>query len=125
MLRPKLNAEFPGTMFYFLPADMITQILNFGLPAPIDVQVDGANSEGNRQLADRLLNRIRQVPGMVDLRIQQPFDQPKLHITCRPDESGTGRIHAVRHRRRPARLAQRQFPDHAHVLPEPEERSHL
>jgi multidrug efflux pump subunit AcrB len=79
-LRTKLNAEFPGTMFYFLPADMITQILNFGLPAPIDIQVDGANSEGNRQWADRLLSRIRQVPGMVDVRIQQPFDQPKLHV---------------------------------------------
>jgi len=79
-LRPRLNAEFPGTTFYFLPADMITQILNFGLPAPIDIQVEGADSEGNRQWADRLLSQVRQVPGMVDLRIQQPFDQPKLHI---------------------------------------------
>ena len=47
-LRPKLNSEFPGVMFYFLPADMITQILNFGLPAPMDVQVEGADLEGNR-----------------------------------------------------------------------------
>ena len=68
-------------MFYFLPADMVTQILNFGLPAPIDVQVVGANSEGNRKFADQLLSQMRQVPGLVDLRIQQPFDQPKLHIT--------------------------------------------
>ena len=68
-------------MFYFLPADMITQILNFGLPAPIDVQVEGADSQANRQFADQLLSQIRQVPGLVDLRIQQPFDQPKLHIT--------------------------------------------
>ena len=67
-------------MFYFLPADMITQILNFGLPAPIDVQVEGADSEANRRFADQLLSQIRQVPGVVDLRIQQPFDQPKLHI---------------------------------------------
>jgi multidrug efflux pump subunit AcrB len=80
-LRPRLAAEFPGTMFYFLPADMITQILNFGLPAPIDVQLVGANAEGNRKLADQLLSRIRQVPGVVDPRVQQPFDQPKLHIT--------------------------------------------
>jgi multidrug efflux pump subunit AcrB len=80
MLRPKLNAEFPGVMFYFLPADMITQILNFGLPAPIDIQVDGADSEDNRKFADQLLSQIRQVPGVVDLRVQQPFDQPKLHI---------------------------------------------
>ncbi len=79
-LRPKLAAEFPGTMFYFLPADMITQILNFGLPAPIDIQVEGMNVEGNRVWADRLLSQIRQVPGMVDTRIQQPFDEPTLHI---------------------------------------------
>jgi multidrug efflux pump subunit AcrB len=79
-LRPKLINEFPGVTFYFLPADMITQILNFGLPAPLDVQVDGADSEHNRLFADQLLSQIRQVPGVVDLRIQQPFDQPKLHI---------------------------------------------
>jgi multidrug efflux pump subunit AcrB len=79
-LRPKLAAQFPGTMFYFLPADMITQILNFGLPAPIDVQVEGADSEANRLFADKLLNQMRNVPGLVDLRIQQPFDQPGLHI---------------------------------------------
>src|SRR5579863_5125436 len=80
-LRPKLESEFPGTMFYFLPADMITQILNFGLPAPIDVQVEGADLQANRDWADQLLNQIRQVPGVVDLRVQQPFDQPELHIT--------------------------------------------
>ncbi len=79
-LRPKLLAEFPGTTFYFLPADMITQILNFGLPSPIDIQVAGANLTGNRFFADNLLNQIRSVPGVVDLRVQQPFDQPLLHI---------------------------------------------
>ena len=81
-LRKRLAQEFPGTTFYFLPADMVTQILNFGLPAPIDVQVVGANSEGNRKFADQLLSKIRDVPGLVDLRIQQPFDQPLLHITA-------------------------------------------
>jgi multidrug efflux pump subunit AcrB len=79
-LRPKLVSRFPGTIFYFLPADMITQILNFGVPAPIDVQVEGADSDANRDFADQLLSQIRQVPGVVDLRIQQPFDQPKLHV---------------------------------------------
>ncbi len=79
-LRSKLTSEFPGVIFYFLPADMITQILNFGLPAPIDVQVEGANTEANRKFADQLLSQIRQVPGIVDLRIQQAFDQPKLQI---------------------------------------------
>jgi CzcA family heavy metal efflux pump len=80
-LRRKLPREFPGTTFYFLPADIVTQILNFGLPAPIDIQLDGRDIEGNRQLADRLLTQLRQVPGIADLRIQQNFDQPKLHIT--------------------------------------------
>jgi multidrug efflux pump subunit AcrB len=80
-LRSKLNEEFPGTLFYFLPADMVTQILNFGLPAPIDIQIEGNNVAGNRRFADQLLAQLRPVPGVVDLRIQQPFDQPKLHIT--------------------------------------------
>ncbi len=80
-LRPKLLRQFPGTMFYFLPADMITQILNFGLPAPIDIQIEGADTQANRRFADQLLSQIRQVPGLVDLRIQQPFDQPTLNIT--------------------------------------------
>jgi multidrug efflux pump subunit AcrB len=80
-LRSKLIHQFPGVVFYFLPADMVSQILNFGLPSPIDVQVVGANSEGNRRFADDLLNRMRSVPGLVDLRIQQPFDLPRLHVT--------------------------------------------
>ena len=80
-LRPELNRQFPGTIFYFLPADMITQILDFGLPAPIDIEIDGVDLEGNRRVADQMLTRVRQVPGIVDARIQQPFDQPKLHIT--------------------------------------------
>ncbi|HYA17731.1 MAG TPA: efflux RND transporter permease subunit, partial [Bryobacteraceae bacterium] len=81
MLRKQLAAEFPGVTIFFLPADMVTQILNFGLPAPIDVQVVGNNIEGNRQFADQLLAQLRGVPGLVDMRIQQPFDAPKLAIT--------------------------------------------
>ena len=79
-IRLKLNQEFPGVTFYFLPADIVSQILNFGLPAPIDVQIVGQNLDGNRAFADQLLNKIKFVPGIVDLRIQQTFDQPKLHI---------------------------------------------
>jgi multidrug efflux pump subunit AcrB len=79
-IRLKLNEEFPGVTFYFLPADIVSQILNFGLPAPIDVQVVGTNLQANRQFADNLLNQLKFVPGIVDLRIQQTFDQPKLHI---------------------------------------------
>ena len=79
-LRHSLNQEFPGTTFSFLPADMVTQILNFGLPAPIDIQVDGSNTVGNQKFADSLLNQISRVPGIVDLHIQQPSDQPELLI---------------------------------------------
>jgi multidrug efflux pump subunit AcrB len=79
-LRLKLATQFPGTAFYFLPTDMVSQILNFGLPAPIDVQVTGRRLEENRQFADNLLARLKYIPGMVDLRIQQPFDLPRLKI---------------------------------------------
>jgi CzcA family heavy metal efflux pump len=79
-LRLKLATRFPGTAFYFLPTDMVSQILNFGLPAPIDVQVTGRRLEENRQFADELLAKLKYIPGMVDLRIQQPFDLPKLDI---------------------------------------------
>jgi multidrug efflux pump subunit AcrB len=79
-LRLSLAKNFPGVMFAFLPSDMVSQILNFGLPAPIDIQVVGNNLEGNRVWANNLLQRVRHVPGTADLRIQQPFDQPFLHL---------------------------------------------
>src|SRR5271155_1097877 len=80
-LRDKLSREVPGTIFYFLPSDIVTQILNFGLPAPIDVQIDGADINGNRKVANDLLLQLQKVPGLVDSRIQQTFDYPKFDIT--------------------------------------------
>jgi CzcA family heavy metal efflux pump len=79
-LRLKLPQEFPGITFSFLPADIVSQILNFGLPAPIDVQIVGFNVSANRIFADNLLQRMEKIPGTVDLHIQQPFDQPYLHV---------------------------------------------
>jgi multidrug efflux pump subunit AcrB len=79
-LRMDLPREFPSAMFYFLPADMVTQIVNFGLPAPIDIQIDGADIDRNRQVADQILSEIRTVPGIVDARIEQAFDYPKFDI---------------------------------------------
>jgi multidrug efflux pump subunit AcrB len=79
-MRKSLPQEFPGVQFAFLPADIISQILNFGLPAPIDVQVIGLDIDANRIYAAKLLNQLRTVPGLVDLHIHQLFDQPKLHI---------------------------------------------
>jgi len=79
-LRLTLPKQFPGVTFAFLPADMVSQILNFGLPAPIDVQVVGNDMEGNRRYADALLSKLKYVSGTADLRIQQPFDQPYLRL---------------------------------------------
>ena len=79
-LRLSLASQFPGVMFAFLPSDMVTQILNFGLPSPIDIQVIGNDLQGNRAWASELLQQLRYVPGTADLRIQQPFDQPFLHL---------------------------------------------
>jgi multidrug efflux pump subunit AcrB len=79
-LRKSLPGEFPGTTFYFLPSDIVTQILNFGLPAPIDVQFEGQNIADNRVVADKMLEELRHVPGLVDLRIQQPDDYPVFSV---------------------------------------------
>ncbi len=79
-LRLKLAREFPGVTFAFLPADIVTQILNFGLPSPIDIQVVGENLKANHAFANRLLEQVKYVPGIADLRIQQAFDQPRLNI---------------------------------------------
>ena len=79
-LTQSLRQQYPDVTFAFLPADMQSQILNFGLPAPIDIQIAGPDSESNRKFADSLLMQLRHVPGAADLRIQQAFDQPKLHL---------------------------------------------
>jgi len=79
-LRDKLTSQFPGTEFYYLPTDIVSQILNFGLPAPIDVQISGLQVEQNRDLALKMMQQISRIPGATDLRLQQPFDQPKFTV---------------------------------------------
>ncbi len=79
-LREILNNKFPGTTFSELPVDMTTQILNFGLPAPIDVQIVGPDLAGNHAFANRLLARLRYVPGTTDMHIQQAFNEPRLFV---------------------------------------------
>jgi len=74
MLREELPARFPGVVFSFLPADIISQILNFGAPAPIDLQVRGPNLEANYKYATELLRRLRHIPGLADARIQQSLN---------------------------------------------------
>jgi multidrug efflux pump subunit AcrB len=80
LLREQLPQDFPGVQFYFQPADIVTQILNFGTPAPIDVQVVGQNQVQNYAVAEKLANRLRRLPGAVDVHVQQAFDSPTLRM---------------------------------------------
>ncbi|HEV2209875.1 MAG TPA: efflux RND transporter permease subunit [Verrucomicrobiae bacterium] len=79
-LRHVLPQQFPGTMFYFLPADIVSQSINFGLPAPFDIQVVGRDQAHNRQIANWLAEQVRHVTGAVDVRVQQPADLSKLEF---------------------------------------------
>src|ERR1700674_1390052 len=79
-LRDKLPQQFPGVQFFFQPADIVTQILNFGTPAPIDVAITGNDLWGNFQVAQKLANEIRHIPGAVDVHVQQAFDAPTLRL---------------------------------------------
>jgi multidrug efflux pump subunit AcrB len=79
-MREQLPRLFPGTSFAFLPADIVNQILNFGAPAPIDLQVRGNNLNANFVYATKLLNQIRRIPGVADARIQQSTNNPTFNI---------------------------------------------
>ena len=79
-LRLALNRDFPGVTFYFLPADIVSQTINFGLPAPFDIQVLGRDLAANQQVAAGIAEKIHHVPGAVDVRIQQPADLPRFEF---------------------------------------------
>jgi multidrug efflux pump subunit AcrB len=79
-LRRRLPSEFPGVQFFFQPADIVTQILNFGTPAPIDIQITGTNQPANYVIGLKLANEIRHIPGAVDVHVQQAFDAPTLFM---------------------------------------------
>jgi len=79
-LRQELPRRFPGVEFFFQPADIVTQILNFGLPAPIDIQVIGADIQSNYAIAQQIANRLRRVPGTADVHVQQMLGLPTLHL---------------------------------------------
>ena len=80
MLREKLPVMYPGVTFSFLPADIVTQILNFGTPAPVDIQIVGNDLNAERDYADLVLNKVRRIPGVADARIQQAFQGPTLNV---------------------------------------------
>jgi multidrug efflux pump subunit AcrB len=79
-LRTVLPKRFPGVEFFFQPADIVTQILNFGLPAAVDVQISGADQQGNFDIARKLLKQVRMIPGTVDTHIQQKLDEPAINL---------------------------------------------
>jgi multidrug efflux pump subunit AcrB len=90
-LRKILPVAFPGTVFSFLPADIVSQILNFGSPAPLDVQIIGQRKAANQAYAVALLRQMRLIPGIADVRIQQSADNPQLNVDVnrsRIDEFG-------------------------------------
>ena len=79
-LRRELPVRFPGVEFFFQPADIVSQILNFGLPAPIDIQIMGANMRANYETAQQIANRLRQIPGTADVHVQQMMSLPTLYL---------------------------------------------
>jgi len=79
-VRDRIHRDFPGIIASFPPADIVAQILNFGLPAPFDVQIVGNNIQANAEVANRLADRIRHMAGAVDVRVQQPFDSPRINL---------------------------------------------
>jgi multidrug efflux pump subunit AcrB len=79
-VRQRMHRDFPGITASFPPADIVAQILNFGMPAPFDLQIIGANTAANAQLANRLANQISRIAGAVDVRVQQPFDSPRINL---------------------------------------------
>jgi multidrug efflux pump subunit AcrB len=81
-LRRELPKLFPGTVFSFLPGDITAKILNFGLPAPIDVQVSGRAQAANMAYAQQLAARIRQIPGAADVNIEQAFNEPTIKVAA-------------------------------------------
>ncbi|WP_395697348.1 efflux RND transporter permease subunit [Methylocella sp.] len=88
LLRRKLNGAFPGVSFAFLPADMVSQILSFGQPAQIDVQIAGFDQQADRAFAAKLLAAIRRTPGVADARLQQEFRAPALRVDVDRDLAG-------------------------------------
>jgi multidrug efflux pump subunit AcrB len=92
-LRHDLNGAFPGVSFFFQPADIVSQILNFGLPSPIDIQIVGSKLTENHRIATEIADQLRRIPGAVDVHIQQMFDLPNLQVTTdrtKAEEVGLG-----------------------------------
>ncbi len=124
-LRRDLPREFPGATFYFVPADMVTQILNFGLPSPLDIQIEGSNVQANHAIAEQIMADLRQVPGLTDLHIQQPLDYPTLDVAVDRTKALQAGYSERDGRNECPEHAQRQLPGNAAVLRQLGERRQL
>ncbi len=87
-LRKRLHEKFPDVVFFFEAANITNQILNFGLPAPIDVQVSGRNAAANYQIAEQIAGRIRAVPGAADVHLHQVVDYPEINLDVNRNKAG-------------------------------------
>ena len=124
-LRKLLPQRFPGVEFFFQPADIVTQILNFGLPAPIDVQVIGTDQQSNYDIAQQIANQMRHVPGAADVHVQQLLSLPTLHMDLDRTRITQVGLNAQQVAQSVLVYAQRQLPDGAQLLAESEERRYL
>ncbi len=124
-IRRMVAQEFPGVTFYSLPADMITQILNFGMPSPIDIEIDGANVRDNRVVADQNSRRGASSAGRGGCTHPAALRLPGLRHRRRPHQGAAERTDRARRRGQPTGNAKRQLPDRADVLPQLEERGEL
>ncbi len=125
LLRAELPKRFPGIEFFFQPADIVTQILNFGLPAAIDVQFTGSNMAANAALAAELVKTIQQIPGAVDAHVHQRLDAPGRQPADGPHAAAADGPVGVQRRPERAGLAVGQLADGAGVLAQPAERRRL
>ncbi len=125
LLRKRLNQRFPDMVFFFEPANITNQILNFGLPAPIDLQVVGRDAPNNYKIAQRLRDRIARIPGAADVHIHQVFSQPQLNLNVDRVKAGQTGTDAARRHEQHADFAQRQQSGGSELLAEPGQRRDL
>jgi multidrug efflux pump subunit AcrB len=121
-LRRELPRDFPGVEFFFQPADIVSQILNFGLPAPVDIQIVGADMGGNYAIGQNIANRLRQIPGTADVHVQQMMGLPTLYLDM--DRTRINQV-GLNAQEVAQSVLIRQLPDGSQFLAEPEERCEL
>ena len=121
-LRERLAEEFPGTQFFFQPADIVSQILNFGVPAPVDIQLIGTDQQANYRIAQQINRAVQLIPGAVDVHVQQLFSAPTLYLDVDRTRAQTVGLSAAGRGQQPAPDAELQLSDQSFVLGESRQR---